>query len=279
MTRAKRVDSCGVRLDPFDRVLDALSVAAASTRHLHEYAQAIVYWRLWSQDPERESSGQWPGHSDLWFFLFQKVMLSSFQEYDRVGSPVSVAHFSAFFSAARLQFVPNIRRRGGAFRREGGRAAAYVRSIVKAGKLPTRLNNLHDFANALTWSRFPCTKWVLYCGLQSEYARFASDQQGAVSRPEAGRGRTPCADRLTLLDEAGVIRLVGGSGCREICFGHALVEQLVRGGAAVNAPVWEVPVEEDAEDATLAVHLSAELSLPAPLSALGSCWIGEKRGC
>lgn len=259
-------------MDDFQKVIGALWSRADPKSHLQDYARAISYWRFWSQDPERAEAGQWPKHSDLRFFLFQNVMLGTTSERDQ-----SEASSSAALAASRLDFVPNIRRRGGASRPEGGRAAAYVQSIVSAKKVPTRLNNLHDFANALTWAQFPRTKWVLYCGLQREYECQARDRQGGQSRPEAGRGRTPRADRLTLLDEAGVMRLGGRNGHRDVCFGHALIEHLARGGPAVNAPVWEVPAEEDADDSALSACLSAVLSTPAPLPALGSCWIGGER--
>jgi hypothetical protein len=258
-------------LSSFKHVLDALAAAAAPDRPLRDFAAAFAYWQEWSRDPARRAH-EWPCHADLEFFVFRSAMLShSESSIDLSGSS---AEANAVHAVPRLEFVPNLRRKGGGFRSAGGRAATYVRSIVKENRLPTRLGNLHDFANALTWALFPRSKWVLFCGLQAEYERMAqSSPESGGLRLEPGRGRTPRADWLTLLDEAGVIGLGDGESPSSVCFGHALIEHLAQGGAPVNAPLLELPGLQGADDAAVASRLFQVIFVEPFLPEHGSRWI------
>lgn len=74
-------------------------------------------------------------------------------------------------------------------------AARYEQSIAATGIVPTRELNLHDFLNALVWLRFPQLK----SALNLRHCRSLDE------RPEENRQRGKLRDRLTLLDESGIL--------------------------------------------------------------------------
>lgn len=74
-------------------------------------------------------------------------------------------------------------------------AAQYEQGIAASGSVPTREDNLHDFLNALVWLRFPQLKSALnlrHC-------------QAMAQQPGEGKQRGRLRDRLTLLDESGML--------------------------------------------------------------------------
>lgn len=74
-------------------------------------------------------------------------------------------------------------------------AAQYEQGIAASGIVPTREGNLHDFLNALVWLRFPRLKSMLnlrHC-------------QMLALQPAEERQRGRLRDRLTLLDESGML--------------------------------------------------------------------------
>jgi hypothetical protein len=89
-----------------------------------------------------------------------------------------------------------------------GGAIGYESHIYATGQIPTRLGNaqwadtdvLHDYLNALMWLSWPKTKAALnaaqYLSIQGFFA---------PSPSESGSQRGPLRDRLTLLDESGIV--------------------------------------------------------------------------
>lgn len=74
-------------------------------------------------------------------------------------------------------------------------AAQYELSIAAGGIVPTREGNLHDFLNALAWMRFSRLKSALnlrHC-------------QVLRAQPQEEKKRGRLRDRLTLLDESGML--------------------------------------------------------------------------
>jgi hypothetical protein len=134
-------------------------------------------------------------------------------------------------------------------------AAAYVHSIFKRAQVPTRPLSVHDFANALTWAAFPVSKWLLFCALYEDYVDFfANDARQDCS----GRGRGLRSDRLTNLDEAGVV--AAGPEAREMYFGHALIEHLLTGQeSTIYAPFWVLSQGESRLNSSDAAVQSAVL--------------------
>ncbi|MFZ9886160.1 MAG: DUF3025 domain-containing protein [Myxococcota bacterium] len=93
---------------------------------------------------------------------------------------------------------------------------SYIGHCVR-GTVPTRAENLHDFFNALTWARFPRAKAAL-CQRHFDLA---------LSRgPHTNRLRTRAQDRLSMVDEGGVLTVADGIS---VVFGHGLLEDEVRG--------------------------------------------------
>ncbi len=148
-------------------------------------------------------------------------------------------------------------------------AAAYVHSIFKRAQVPTRPLSVHDFANALTWAAFPVSKWLLFCALYQDYVDFFSND----SRQDcSGRGRGIRSDRLTNLDEAGVV--AAGPEAGEIYFGHALIEHLLTGQeSTVYAPSWLLSSGEAAQCQSDALDPGLDLVVARGFQKLfaGSC--------
>lgn len=157
----------------------------------------------------------------------------------------------------RIQFLGN----QGLSREVGANsAAAYVQSVARQAQVPTRLANVHDFANALTWAAFPMSKWLIFCGLYDDYVEFFAKEAGQGC---GGRGRGMRSDRLTNLDEAGVIAL---PDMCEVFLGHALLEHLLESrDSTIYAPYWSLP---EGGQPQLAAEAAKHLPLPSkPLSS------------
>ena len=85
-------------------------------------------------------------------------------------------------------------------------AAQYEQGIAASGIVPTRKDNPHDFLNALVWLRFPGLKTAL----NLRHCRILSQQPGE----ETQRGKV--RDRLTLLDESGMLVISSDPGLHEL---------------------------------------------------------------
>lgn len=77
-------------------------------------------------------------------------------------------------------------------------ADLYEPKIYLTGKIQTRLQNWHDFFNALVWMTFPYTKATL------NHIHFQTMQQ---KRPQSASQRGPLRDAATLFDESGIVIL------------------------------------------------------------------------
>lgn len=126
---------------------------------------------------------------------------------------------------------------------------SYIARCVE-GPVPTRTRNLHDLMNALVWARFPIAKRAL-----ARRQMAVGLARGAVT----DRVRSRAQDRLAMVDEGGVV--VDGVSGREHVFGHALLEDTVRGRNSRGFPVV-VDAGDGDIDARLAATLTA-LRLPA----------------
>lgn len=135
-------------------------------------------------------------------------------------------------------------------------AGSYIARCLD-GAVPSRRRNLHDLMNALVWSRFPLAKRAL-CRRQVAVAV----ERGAPTN----RLRTRAQDRLAMIDEGGIFVV----GRREIVFGHALLEDAIRGrssrgvrltitGSNNDDNIDDID-DDDIDDA--AAHVIATLPLP-----------------
>jgi hypothetical protein len=144
--------------------------------------------------------------------------------------------------------------------------AEYDARIVR-GEVPTRPRSWHDFLNALVWATFPASKRAIH-----------ALQAAALSRARTPGDRTlPNArardhDALALLDEGGVIVLAAPGSSVALGFGHALYENLVRGGPKVTASAltFALPQLPEESGATAAADelLAARLREPFEPEAL-----------
>jgi hypothetical protein len=154
--------------------------------------------------------------------------------------------------------------------------------------VPTRPNR-HDLFNALVWLAFPRTK-----------AQLNALQAAALARDGVGAGRGVLRDATTLFDENGAVFITANPiladllrahewheafACRRdewarvrvICFGHALMDKLVRPYKAItaHARVLEASDAEDV-DAALAQSLDPRFTggalLPLPLLGVPGWW-------
>ncbi|MFZ6876166.1 DUF3025 domain-containing protein [Undibacterium sp. Di27W] len=177
--------------------------------------------------------------------------------------------------------------------------SAYEAHISATGLVPTR-ENLHDFFNALVWLTFPAIKRQLN-----------ALQAAQIAALGIGKSRGPARDAATIFDENAALLVLADTGegaaliaalrahawqdafiiqadkfdrCAEVwCFGHALMEKLVKPYKAITAHTWVVWVDHayfqlDAParrayiDAMVAGQLSSQTLTTAdytPLPVLG----------
>lgn len=205
---------------------------------------AILHQRGWAADAFRESDWYYP-IAELW---------QKFEGFAQFPTPAELSALYARESAglselpaqaSALHFVatpPKTRRK-----RRGpvDLAALYEGRITLKHEVPTRIDDWHDFFNALSFIAFPRAKWALHTRqfalLNARVAPGARRLPGARSREQ---------DALALLDEGGIALLVHpkragtlsansatfSADCEALCragearavpFGHALPEHLV----------------------------------------------------
>ena len=222
----------------------------------------------------------WPEPDDL----NKLCALQNRQMLTRSGKPVC--------------FVPQLRGKLDAEQR-------YESGIYLTGQIPTRVQNWHDFFNALVWQIFPHAKSVLN---QLHY------QAQLVELSNQDRNRCKLRDAATLLDESGVIvvcsqaaliqlikdfewkelfwlqRKAVLSSMRFFVFGHGLYEKALSpytgmtGKAVIfNVPetffAQDLPAQLCAIDVMLELYLLQTLSsssdlVPVPLLGYPG-WIGD----
>lgn len=127
-------------------------------------------------------------------------------------------------------------------------AGSYIARCID-GAVPSRRRNLHDLMNALVWWRFPLAKHAL-CRRQVAIAV----ERGTTTN----RLRTRAQDRLAMVDEGGVLIV----GDREIVFGHAILEDAVRGRHSRGLPLVLDGRTSDDDLDVAAAALIACLALP-----------------
>jgi hypothetical protein len=226
-------------------------------------------------------------------------LLARFDEDARFPSPEELTDLYAEQTRARdvppLRFVASVKSRKKRPRRAPIELASlYEGSIVERGEVPTRVDDWHDFFNALAFVSFPRAKRALHA------------RQYAIVRARLGphatrlpNARTREQDALSLFDEGGLVvvvssperaaelaeadddtlgRALAASAAHVIPFGHALYEHMVAGLAcplatahviiepsARESPDWLARV-----DAALARTLEDPLAFQLPSSARGN---------
>jgi hypothetical protein len=149
--------------------------------------------------------------------------------------------------------------------------------------VPTRLNR-HDLINALVWLAFPRTK-----------SRLNALQAEAIARDGVSAGRGALRDAATVFDENGAVLIAANpmladlvrardwravfvnrrdewERVRVICFGHALMDKLVRPYKAITAHACVLEAQDAGDvDAALARSLEQRFTVAArtPLPILG----------
>lgn len=122
-----------------------------------------------------EKLPEWPTHADF----NHLILLNNFVSKTNSGKT--------------LHFIPAIAPQGIT---KNSVVNSYETKIYTTGGIPTRLQNWHDFFNALVWQLFPAAKAALnflhFNALQAEFAQ--NTQQ-----------RSPLRDAATIFDESGVI--------------------------------------------------------------------------
>jgi len=136
----------------------------------------------------------------------------------------------------------------------------YEGRIVERGSVPTRLDDWHDFFNALAFLAFPAAKWALHA---RQYKLLAARIDPRARRLPGARTREQ--DALSLLDEGGILialeperaralpadveafqvelaALLERGEARAVPFGHALFEHLVLGRDDMLGTMLVVPV-------------------------------------
>lgn len=215
---------------------------------------ALVHRRGWAAEACEESPWYYP-LAALW---------RSFAGWSRFPTPEELSALYAHEVRARLdlpagaqalKFVATPPKKRRVRRERVELASLYEGRIVLKGEVPTRLDDWHDFFNALTFAAFPRAKWTLHA---RQFALLqARVPEGARRLPGA---RTREQDALSLFDEGGIALLVKPTRMHELSPSSdsfvSLCEALCRGGEARAVPFGHA----------LAEHLVA--GLPIPLGTL-----------
>jgi hypothetical protein len=240
---------------------------------------AITHRRGWSADARHESP---------WYFPVRAL----WDQLHACSSFPSPATLSALFAErvavlpeiapelSRLHFVAAPAHKP---RRRGARpivlADLYEGQIVERGQVPTRLDDWHDFFNALTFAAFPRAKWALH---RRQY-ELLKGRVGPDTRRLPG-ARTREQDALALFDEGGIALVVApaiahgrsqaqlaasaaalcrAGQARAVPFGHALHEHLIEGLPCPLGTVHALAIEP------------AGLSAPALLARVDQALAGD----
>lgn len=240
---------------------------------------ALVHRRGWSARARLESPWYFPLRA-LWDRLEGEAGFPSPTALSALYAERAVASPELPPEIARLRFAAAPAHKP---RRRSGRPIAladlYEGRIVERGQVPTRLDDWHDFFNALTFVVFPRAKWALH---QRQY-QLLRRRIGPHTRRLPG-ARTREQDALALFDEGGIALAVtpgaargrsqgelaasaaalcrAGQACA-IPFGHALHEHLIEGLPCPLGTVHALAVEHSG------------LSLPALLERVDEALAGD----
>jgi hypothetical protein len=207
---------------------------------------AIVHRRGWAARAFEESpwyyplAALWSAHAQLTHFPDPAELSAQYR--------AEIADAHDLPSGARaLSFVATPPKRRRARRGPVDLNALYEGRIVERGEVPTRLDDWHDFFNALTFCAFPRAKWALHA---RQFALLRARVLPGAARLPGARSREQ--DALALFDEGGIALVVlpkhrarlavsdpaFSETCEALCregearavpFGHALPEHLVEG--------------------------------------------------
>ena len=232
----------------------------------HFQARSPWFWPLSAAAARFASCPDWPSRAEL---------------------NAAYAELALASGAEPLRFGENVRKQDRYTDAGGIRIdRLYDGRISRAGEVPTRERDWHDFFNALCFMTFPRAKRALHRRQFQVLSRRVGP--GALRLPIA---RTAEQDALTLFDEGGAViaaeapayqpladaadaerpgllrELVEQRLARVIPFGHALFEHLVEGlrcpgGSTRLARVRDVNVDQPQLLAAVDVALSALLGDP-----------------
>ena len=250
---------------------------------------ALVHQRGWSAHARSESP---------WYFPL-RALWDKFERCETFPTPTQLSALYAARLAELRGLTPEVERLSFVAapakktkRRKGHVIALselYEGQIVECGQVPTRLDDWHDFFNALTFAAFPRAKWTLH---RRQYQLLKRRLvPGAQKLPGA---RTREQDALALFDEGGIALLVEPGSqsalaagdfadavkglcragkARAVPFGHALAEHLVEGlgcplgtmhTVALDFAALALPELLDRLDLRLAHDLSEPTLFAAP---------------
>lgn len=128
------------------------------------------------------------------------------------------------WSGLNLKFVLQKGRRS-----SEGFESLYEPRIFLQGEIRTRLENWHDFYNALIWFTFPKVKAALN---MRQFIAF--DEHADFPWKAPPKKRTREQDFLTIFDEGGCILAKVGEHAIPFVFGHAVYERMILGDRDIS---------------------------------------------
>ena len=205
---------------------------------------AIEHRRGWAAEAYRESAWYFP-IAGLWRAFGALSRFPAPEELSALYAHEVAGRGDLTEAAKALAFIATPPKKRRPRREPIDLAALYEGRIVLKGEVPTRLDDWHDFFNALTFAAFPRAKWALH----ARQFRLLSARVTPGARRLPG-ARTREQDALSLFDEGGIVLLVTKQRaseldpssptfipeCEALCltgegrpvpFGHALPEHLV----------------------------------------------------
>jgi hypothetical protein len=208
---------------------------------------AITHQRGWAAEAYRESPWYFP-LAELWQTFASHTSFPTPAELSALYRTETTRLSSLCDAARALSFVAAPAKKRRPRRGLVDLAELYEGRIVLGGEVPTRIDDWHDFFNALTFAAFPRAKWALH---GRQFALLRERLPPGARRLPGARSREQ--DALALFDEGGIalvvspthaaelaasdadtLNVVGEALCRAgearpVPFGHALPEHLVEG--------------------------------------------------
>jgi hypothetical protein len=207
---------------------------------------ALVHRRGWLAAGFDENEWYYP-IADFWRAFLVSTAFPTPAELSAQYARENGAHADLPASARTLRFVATPPKRKRQRRGPVDLATLYEGRIVLGNEVPTRVDDWHDFFNALTFTAFPRAKWALHA---RQFALLSARIVPGARRLPGARSREQ--DALALFDEGGIALAVRPEHahaldpssatfieeCETLCrageacavpFGHALPEHLVEG--------------------------------------------------
>jgi hypothetical protein len=140
-----------------------------------------------------------------------------------------------------------------------GSLGSYVLA-ASSKHISTRIFNVHDLFNVMTYLMFPKTKSAIMELHLSEQNSMEPSRKGM-----GGRGRTRLQDLLTLFDEGGAIASQGATQSL-IVFGHGVLEEFITSPKQIRVFAWHCGSEQSWDIRQLDQNLSVSLAKEGSLS-------------